>query len=212
MNKKKFYSYGLFTNTKKNKTLCYYPVPKNANTSAKLFFAKHLGIEDRLIHTEKPLYKIIPNEDFKGKTPVWKWLPSKNAFVKQEVDYACCLTRNPIKRFISSYKNRILYHKDREFYNHSIDMVLDKIEKNNFENKHFLPQNYFLGKDINYFSIISNTNNIKIFEEKVNDFFGKRVSFPHLQTGGSDIDINVSALQIKRIEKIYQEDFELFKL
>jgi len=30
---------------KENRTLAFYPVPKNANSSAKLFFAKHLGID-----------------------------------------------------------------------------------------------------------------------------------------------------------------------
>ena len=85
MNKNKNYGYGIFTNTKKNKTLCYYPVPKNANTSAKLFFAKHLGIEDRLVYIEKPPYKIIPAEDFKGKAPLWGWLSSKNAFIKNKM-------------------------------------------------------------------------------------------------------------------------------
>ena len=41
--------YGIFKNKKTNKTLVYYPCPKNANTSAKLFFAKHLGIDKRII-------------------------------------------------------------------------------------------------------------------------------------------------------------------
>ena len=77
MNKKKFYSYGLFTNTKKNKTLCYYPVPKNANTSAKLFFAKHLKIEDRFIFLgdDQPRHKqdrsIYLREN---KIPLSNWL------------------------------------------------------------------------------------------------------------------------------------------
>ena len=39
--------YPLFSNKKTGKTLVFYPVKKNANSSAKLFFAKHLGLENK---------------------------------------------------------------------------------------------------------------------------------------------------------------------
>ena len=49
--------YGIFTNHNDEK-LAYYPCPKNANSSAKLFFAKHLKIEDKFLFLgdEKPRY------------------------------------------------------------------------------------------------------------------------------------------------------------
>ena len=37
--------YAVFTNKTSNKKLIYYPCPKNANTSAKMFFAKHLNVD-----------------------------------------------------------------------------------------------------------------------------------------------------------------------
>ena len=37
--------YAVFTNKTSNKRLIYYPCPKNANTSAKMFFAKHLNVD-----------------------------------------------------------------------------------------------------------------------------------------------------------------------
>ena len=37
--------YVTFHNKNTDKKLIYYPCPKNANTSAKLFFAKHVGID-----------------------------------------------------------------------------------------------------------------------------------------------------------------------
>ena len=52
-------------------------------------------------------------------------------------------------------------------------MILEKLESNNFENKHFLPQVYFLGEDLNYYTFWSTTEEISFFAEKVNDFFSK---------------------------------------
>jgi len=88
-------------------------------------------------------------------------------------------------------------------------MILDKLENNNFENKHFLPQSYFLGNDLNYYSFWSSTDNIDIFVEKVNDFFERKIDFPKIQTGGGNFQINLSNFQINKIEKIYIDDFQL---
>ena len=41
--------YLILTNKLTKKKLVYYPVAKNANSSAKLFLIKHLGIENKLI-------------------------------------------------------------------------------------------------------------------------------------------------------------------
>ena len=38
---------GFFTNERTNKTLIYYPVAKNANSSAKLFLIEHLGLKNK---------------------------------------------------------------------------------------------------------------------------------------------------------------------
>ena len=43
MNKK--IAYAIFQNKKTDKKLVYYPVAKNANSSAKLFFLRHLKID-----------------------------------------------------------------------------------------------------------------------------------------------------------------------
>ena len=50
--------YAKFINRNNGSTLVYYPVPKNANTSAKLFFAKHLKLDDKFIFLgdKKPEY------------------------------------------------------------------------------------------------------------------------------------------------------------
>ena len=42
-------TYAVFTNKVTKKKLIYYPCPKNANTSAKMFFAKHLNVDQHYL-------------------------------------------------------------------------------------------------------------------------------------------------------------------
>ena len=204
--------YAVFTNKITNKKLIYYPCPKNANTSAKMFFAKHLNIDKHYLFLGDEIPQIEQTPDqYKGKQNIIGIIPSKQPFKKINVDIKCCIVRDPIKRFISAYKNRILYHRDTQFKDHSIDMILEKLENNNFENRHFLPQVYFLGEDLSYYTFWSTTEEISFFAEKVNDFFSRKIIFPKIQTGGSDIKIKLTKSQISKIEKIYAKDFKLIQ-
>ena len=204
--------YAVFTNKTSNKKLTYYPCPKNANTSAKMFFAKHLNVDKDFLFLGDSIPQIEQTPDqYKGKQNIIGIIPSKQPFKKINVDIKCCIVRDPIKRFISAYKNRILYHRDIQFKDHSVDMILEKLENNNFENRHFLPQVYFLGEDLNYYTFWSTTEDLSFFVEQVNDFFSRKINFPKIQTGGSDIKIKLTNSQISRIEKIYSKDFKLIQ-
>ena len=203
-------TYGIFVNKKTNKRLVYYPVPKNGNTSAKFFFAKHIGIDNKykFLGDSKPSYKTF-DSDFNEKKNIVKFLPTKQKFNRIKADFKCCILRDPVKRFLSAFKNRILYHKDKSFGGLSIDLIIEQMSKGNFENRHFLPQTFFLGEDLSYYSFYSDIDNISFFEEKVNDFFGKKISFPKIQTRGKEFDVTLSVDQINKIIKIYSSDYLL---
>ena len=129
-----------------------------------MFFLKHLGLETKFIFIgdKIPLFK-QKKSDFNGLENLINFLPTKQPFAKIEADYKCCLVRDPLERFLSAFNNRILFHKDIAFMDNSIDMILEKLENNLFENKHFLPQNYFLGNNLDYFSFYTDVKNNKIF-------------------------------------------------
>ena len=211
INRKKI-DYLIFKNLD-NKKLVYYPVAKNANSSAKLFFAKHLGLDKKLYFIEDDIPRFKQNKidlkKYEGKINLINFMPAYNKFAKVDVEEKCCLIRNPFERFISTYKNRILYHKDPGFYGNSINEILEKLENNIIENKHFLPQNYWLGNDLGYFTICVNIKNIKIFEKKINNFFNKKISFPKVQTGGNNNSIVLNISQKNKIKKVYEKDFDL---
>jgi len=205
--------YPVFTSLKSGKKLAFYPVKKNANTSSKLFFASHLGIEDKFffIEDEIPRFKqtVKMHENFKKKSNLINLYEGKYAFQKTNVDYKSCIVREPLERFISAYKNRVLFHKDKNFYKHSVSEVIDKLESGNIENKHFLPQSFFLGNDLSYFDIVGSLSNIKYFEEKINNFFGQKKIFPQLQVGGREYELTINNEEKMKIRKIYKEDYEL---
>ena len=212
MNKK--ITYAIFQNKNTGKKLVYYPVAKNANSSAKLFFLKHLKIDKNyyFLADKVPEYKI--NSDLKYKNLDKKYnlvnfLPSYTPFNKIDVDEKCCIIRDPILRFISAYKNRILFHKDNGFQNLNIDEIIEKMENNLFDNRHFLPQSYWLGNDLKYFTIVANISKIETFTNGVNNFFQNKVEFPRIQTGGTEAEINLKTNQIIKLKKIYSEDYDL---
>ena len=212
MNKK--ISYAIFQNRNTGRKLVYYPVAKNANSSAKLFFLKHLKIDKNyyFLSDKVPEYKI--NEDSKYKNLDKKYnlvnfLPSYTPFEKIDVDEKCCIIRDPIKRFVSAYKNRVLFHKDFGFRNLNINEIIEKLENNSFDNRHFLPQSYWLGSDLRYFTIVSNISNMKIFINGVNNFFQNKVEFPRIQKGGTDENIELTNSQITKLKKIYSSDYDL---
>ena len=212
MNKK--ITYAIFQNRNTGRKLVYYPVAKNANSSAKLFFLKHLKIDKNyyFLSDKVPEYKV--NEDSKYKNLDKKYnlvnfLPSYTPFEKIDVDEKCCIIRNPIKRFISAYKNRVLFHKDFGFRNLNINEIIEKLENNSFDNRHFLPQSYWLGSDLRYFTIVSNISNMETFINGVNNFFQNKVEFPRIQTGGADENITLTDSQIIKLKKIYSSDYDL---
>ena len=212
MNKK--ITYAIFQNRNTGRKLVYYPVAKNANSSAKLFFLKHLKIDKNyyFLSDKVPEYKINEESKYKNldkKYNLVNFLPSYTPFEKIDVDEKCCIIRNPIKRFISAYKNRVLFHKDFGFRNLNINEIIEKLENNSFDNRHFLPQSYWLGSDLSYFTIVSNISNMETFINGVNNFFQNKVEFPRIQTGGADENITLTDSQIIKLKKIYSSDYDL---
>ena len=209
--------YPRFKNNKKQ-FLVYYPCKKNANSSAKLFFIRHLGYEEKVYFIEdnvprhlKLLY-LQKAAQFKHKKNLIKVFPNNQKFQKVNTGLKCCITRNPIKRFISAYKNRILFHKDEEFHNLSVDEVVENLEYGLFDNTHFLPQSFFLGDNLDYYNIVADVENIKLFENKINNFFGKKIKFPRIQIGGNEFSVKLNIAQMDKVKKIYEQDFELLKI
>ena len=62
------------------------------------------------------------------------------------------------------YSGKKINYKNAK--NTNIDSSLVLAKWSNFKNKHFLPQSYFLGNNLDYFSFYADVENISVFEEK----------------------------------------------
>ena len=102
-----------------------------------------------------------------------------------------------------------MFHKDDKYNNFSVDRVINELQKGNFGN-HFLPQSYFLGSNLNYFTNVYKMDQMKIFEQHLNNFFGLKNKIQNLQSK-RNIKIKLLKNQIKQIEEIYKNDFTLLK-
>ncbi len=203
-------------------SFAFYPVKKNANTSAKIFFAKHLNLDHKFYYIDDaiPRYQVYTNQKAlkfmfsnqkAGKKNLNHFVANNKPFEKVNVDFKICIVRDPLKRFISAYKNRILYHKDVEFFDLSVDQVLECLEAENFENSHFQKQSYFLGQSLSYYDFVGKVEQVNNFEKEINQIFQKYVEFPRLQTGGKEFYLNLSKSQKSKIFKIYSNDYDLIK-
>ena len=202
--------YKIITKYSTNNKLVIYPISKNANTSIKMYLAQHLNLHKNYEYKEDiPRYKRKP-EKYYSIPSICSFLPNYSKFEEVDANIRICVIRDPLKRFVSTYQNRILFHKDPKFQGFSVDQVIENLRKNNFENRHFLPQNYFLGHNLSYFTNIYKINEMDLFTKDLNAFFGKELQFPHLQTGKTN-KITLTSNQIEQIKEIYIEDYKLFK-
>lgn len=141
------------------------------------------------------------------------------------------ITRDPIKRFVSFYKDKIINqlknlkrfdqycHKEfLKFYSEefiksdkfNIDSVLNALEKGNYNDAHLRHQNN------NYHEIKKINKNIKIikmedehFEDKICKLLNIN-ELPKCNTTSHIQNIELSNEQINRLKKIYQDDYKEF--
>ncbi len=154
---------------------------------------------------------------------------------KKIVDLSACdkrfvVVRDPVKRFISAYKNRVLHHQElsepfvrknfQEYYwdipyftpglGQFIDDLDDYLRIRPIL-RHCRPMVDFLdGKSLEYFTHVYKLENIKRFEENLSEVTGKKVVFGHQQTGGKNYSLrDLSKTQMEKLIDFYKADYEL---
>lgn len=202
--------------------LFYAPVPKIACTSIKyMFFEFENGFEfqpfkinGKAMHIHKVGYKGTLREKFP---------------VKRVEDYhRVCLVRDPIKRFLSAYSNRVIHHKElsrmkaganlRELDlepNPNLELFIEKFEDyckaHNSIFHHTRPMVDFLGTDPSYYAKVYPMEEINQFATDMSERLGKEMNLGRRQTGGPKLKVeDLTSEQVEKLKAFYAEDYKVF--
>lgn len=192
----------------------YYPMPKNASTSLKslIFKIEFKDVQERgRSHLAYASYlfdhfQIAPELEDKY--------------------FHFFVYRDPIKRFISSYINRIWEKEDikktNQYNNNLGDPLPDYPDINDFiENledyilryksifHHFIPQFCFLNKRVkNYYGY--DVAEIYLIEQKLEELCGKKLETPkrNVSVKKPDVNTDITAKNLTKLYAFYQHDYQ----
>ncbi|WP_432472021.1 sulfotransferase family 2 domain-containing protein [Amphritea sp. HPY] len=140
--------------------------------------------------------------------------------------------RDPVKRLLSAYSNRVTYHKElsekyiREkaskyydtipYFDPTLDQFVDNLGvylNIGVIKHHVRPVSYFMeGEGLNYFTDVYRMEDISQFESDLSEVFEREVTFEHKQTGGKKLSLkDLSAGQVRKLLKYYKKDYTLLR-
>lgn len=181
------------------------------------------------------LYRVEFNEVF---DPVQKGLDVHGFFGKKvnKGDLATCdnrflVFRDPIKKFISAYMNRVHYHKElSENYISNLKKIdsttipifnpgigqfiqfLDVYESVPSINWHVKPFVSFLTESLEFFTHVYKIEDLACMEDDLSAILGTKVVFSRQQSGGKRLTLkDLNSNQIEFLFDYYKDDYKLLK-
>jgi len=152
-----------------------------------------------------------------------------------DANYRFLIIRDPIKRFLSGYSNRVTHHKElsknylEKVKHQNAKMLLAKDIPLNpglgqffdyFEdyinvpviNHHLKPCINFLDNGLEPFNYIYKMEEISSFENKISSIIGQDFKLPRIQTGGRKFSVkDLTSTQLEFLMDFYKEDYKLLK-
>lgn len=194
----------------------YMPIPKVACTSIK-----------------KTFYKIKNKKDFsrdvEKKDVHQYWGENRQDLFISEFKFM--VVRDPIKRFLSAYSNRVCHHQELSkesiaksnlnllnsinVYSPGIGQFIDDFNIYNQVNSirhHCLPVFDWIDGNIEVFDKVYKLEEIKNLEQDLSKRLNFNIKFSREQTGGRKIPIqDLSLNQVEYLIEYYRNDYDLLK-
>lgn len=201
--------------------LAYLPVPKIACTSLKEVFYRIENGQDFVPAVRNSgmfhIHHFYP-------TPPFRNVPRGR--IKDH--YRFCVVRDPLKRLLSCYSNRVLHHRELAARHLSTEAIAAGaipdpdletfVERLEIYRKHSAqilhhsePQVVFLGPDTGYFSHIYQMAELPRLIADLSDRTGMALSLPHSQSGGPKLSPDdLSSAARDKLLAFYRADYDAF--
>lgn len=195
--------------------LAYFPLPKVASTTLKhVFFV--------LQHDETPkAHRARTGSEVKLHAGEWVARKISEYDPRIYTQYErVVVVRDPIKRFISAYANRVIHHGELSeqtlkatrarrigvSFDPSIEEFVENLAAYRLASgmirHHTDPMTYFLGHDLSLFDKVYRIEELSAFIDDLKARTGKDFRLPTLQSGGPKIP--VATLPASTLRSIYQ--------
>lgn len=208
--------------------IIYVPVPKNACSSLKMSLheletgspfqpfeeggRKYNHIHE--LHFSAP----FSHERIARLAPDWKEY------------FRFCVVRDPIKRFLSAYRNRVLHHRMLSSQklaqsklksalllpDPSLDYFIMNLEMYRIASwdimHHTEKQIDFIGQWLDFYDYVCPIEDLALLEAKLSDVVGDRIQFDHLQDGGPKVALDaLSEGALRKLYTFYELDYLLLR-
>jgi len=194
--------------TANNHKLAFFPMPKVACTSISYL-----------------LYEIINGTSHEsGNIHSYFKAGSAELNLDRYADYfKFVVVRDPVERFISGFRNRVLYHQE-------IDVIAPPSESSAIAQDinafalniraqitdakssmiHFETQRQRLGEDLGIFDHVSTIKEIPELVQELSKRTGRKLTMGHYQTGGPKLGLeDISDKALDHLIEFYQPDYDL---
>jgi hypothetical protein len=196
-----------------HKDVSYVHAPKIGSRSILGWFSI---LKDPEIYTKHPEYFVEVNTMDHAYTPIRR-MQQECGEIRTSVSFV--VSRDPVKRFVSAYKNRVVTHKelrgskliDPSKNYPEFDQFVDQFHQFRDESKsievHFKSLTFYYGGDKSLFTRIFRTENLSECRVFLQDHFSTELPDLRLQQNKPGIHIEPTHKQISFIQDLYKQDY-----
>lgn len=133
------------------------------------------------------------------------------------------VVRDPIKRFVSAFRNRVCFHKDLHgmdapsenltpdpSLNYFIENLAEYVDRSTKLEMHVMPQCVLFNRRLDLLDAVFPIEEVPKLEGKLSEIIGEPFSFPRQQTGGPEMSLaDLTPASFEKLLSFYAEDYAL---